>query len=625
MIWKYTAKNRILFKNNMLHLFLFPLLAGAFLLFILSGCSGSGSGTSAGAENGTLVIGLTDGEGDFFRYEVDLIELTLTKQNGAVVNVLPVRTRVDFSQYVDMTEFLTAATVPTGRYVKATLKLDYQNAEIWAENAWGDSIRVTEIEDEDGSQITELEVSVHLEGRNSLFIAPGIPAHLTLDFNLRATNHVDFSNPANPVLTVKPCLLADVNLENPKIHRLRGPLKQVNLAEETFRLIIRPFIHLLTGGDERFGTLKVVTDAETYYEINGVAYKGVQGLEMLDQQQVLTAVVVIGDLNIVSRQFEARQVYAGSSVPGGALDVVTGNVVSRLGNQLTVRGATLIRAQGSVVFNDEVIIQIGDNTTVTRQLSIDPFGINDISVGQRIMVFGEIDEADETVLDATEGYVRMLLTSLKGVVVSVNGSVIVNLSAIDGRNPDLFDFTGTGVDRDNDADPTNYDIDPGSLVTSGLATGTPVRIRGFVTPFGHPEDQADFEANTLINVAEVKGLMIVNWHPPASDAINNLSRSGFELNLEDVGHFHHLIRAGVAIDLKQLGQTPFIEPEGDGSGLFQIVQNHRRQFFFTFEGFVEELSERLANNAEVTHIIAAGYFNDTNALLSSDFMIVGLK
>lgn len=625
MIRKHTAKYDIYIKNKTLHLFLFVLFAGAFFLFILSGCSGSASGTSAGTENGTLVIGLTDGEGDFSRYEVDVVELTLTKQNGAVVNVLPVRTRVDFSQYVDMTEFLTAATVPTGRYVKATLKLDYQNAEIWAENAWGDSIRVTQIEDEDGLPITELEVSVHLEGRNSLFIFPGIPAHLTLDFNLAATNHVDFSNPANPFLTVKPCLLADVNLENPKIHRLRGPLKQVNVAERTFRLIIRPFIHLLAGGDERFGTLKVVTDAETYYEINGIPHKGVQGLEMLDQQQILTAVVVIGDLNIVSRQFEARQVYSGSSVPGGDLDVVTGNVVSRSGNQITVRGATLIRAQGSVVFNDEVFIQIGDNTTVTRQLSIDPFGINDISVGQRIMVFGEINEAGETLLDATEGYVRMLLTSLKGVVVSVNGSVIVNLNAIDGRNPDMFDFTGTGIDGDNDADPTNYDIDPGVLDTSGLAAGTPVRIRGFVTPFGHPADQADFEANTIINVAEVKGLMIVNWDPPASDAIAKLSRSGIELNLDGVGHFHHIIRAGVAIDLAQLSQTPFIEPEGNGSRLFQIVQDHRRQFFFSFEGFAEELAERLDNNADVNHIIAVGYFDDASVILESNFIIVGFK
>ena len=119
--------------------------------------------------------------------------------------------------------------------------------------------------------------------------------------------------------------------------------------------------------------------------------------------------------------------------------------------------------------------------------------------------------------------------------------------------------------------------------------------------------------------------MIVNWDPPASEAITHLSQSGIELNLDGVGYFHHLIRAGVAIDLTQLGQTSFIEPEGDGSGLFQIVQDHRRQFFFTFEGFVEELTERLDNNVDVSHIIAVGHFEDTDSILESNFVIVGLK
>jgi hypothetical protein len=93
----------------------------------LSGCSESGGGGSAGpesSESGQVVIGLTDAESDFVKYEIDVVSLTLTKQNGAVVDALPMATRVDFAQYAEMTEFLTAATVPVGRYVKATLELD---------------------------------------------------------------------------------------------------------------------------------------------------------------------------------------------------------------------------------------------------------------------------------------------------------------------------------------------------------------------------------------------------------------------------------------------------------------------------------------------------------------------
>jgi hypothetical protein len=610
-------------KNRLFHFLGIVFIGAALLALTLSGCSGSGSGDSV-TEDGTLVIGLTDAEGDFLRYEVDVVSLTLTKRNGAVVNALPVETRVDFSQYTEMIEFLTAATVPTGRYVKATLTLDYRNADIQIEDAGGDTIDVETILDEDGLPITTLPVEVHLEGRNSLVIAPGIPVHLTLDFNLEASNHVDLSIPDAPVLTVEPYLLAEVNLENNKIHRLRGPLKEVNPADGTFRVIIRPFIHLLAGGDERFGTLEVVTDGETIYDINGQYYEGDEGLEVLDQQQVLTAVVVIGDLDINLRQFEARHVYAGSSVPGGDLDVVTGNVVSRTGNQLAVRGATLIRAQGSVVFNDEMEILLENTTIVGRQLSKDRFDIDAISVGQRIMVFGELDE-DESVLDATQGYVIMLLTTLKGTVVNVDSNVVVSLTAIDGRSVDVFDFLGTGIDPDNDADPANYDVDPADLDTSGLEIGTPVKFRGFVTPLGHPADQADFEARTMINVSQVKGLMIANWFPAATDAIESISEMGITLNVENAGHFHHLIRAGVALDLTGLDDAPIIESEGDGSGLFQIVQDGSRQFFFTFEGFVEALSDRLDNDAAVTHILATGTFDDANAILASDFIIVGLN
>ena len=183
----------------------------------------------------------------------------------------------------------------------------------------------------------------------------------------------------------------------------------------------------------------------------------------------MTAIIVIGDLKGHPHRFEARHVYAGSSVPGGDMDVVTGNVISRQADLLTVKGATLMRAQGSVIFNDDVVIQLGVNTTVRRQLSANAFSINDISVGQRIMVFGELN-ADETQLDAAEGYACMLLTTLRGKVVGNDSTVMIDLEAIDGRRIGKFDFSGTGIDSANDADPTNYEINSGKFddATSAL-------------------------------------------------------------------------------------------------------------------------------------------------------------
>jgi hypothetical protein len=447
---------------------------------------------------------------------------------------------------------------------------------------------------------------------------------MTLDFDLSASNHVDLTDIDSPLLIVKPTLMADVNVENQKIHRLRGPLKEINPADGTFSLIIRPFIHVISGGDDRFGTLKVFTNASTFYDINGEMYQGEAGLAEMELQQVLTAVVVIGDLNIATRQFEASQVYAGSSVPGGTLDVITGNVIRRSEDHLILNGTTLIRKSGRVAFKDEVDVQLDQlerDTTVSRQLSTDLYGSQDISVGQRIMVFGELSD-DETQLNAA--HVRMLLTTIKGnLVFAESGTVRIDLTAIDGRNIDLFDFTGTGAV--SDANPAEYKVDVAGLNTDGFDTAAPLKIRGFVAPFGHAAVGTDFKAHTLIDVSKTKGLMITTWEPASSDAISNISTGNFTLNLDGIGFFHHLNRAGVVVDLAEMNDPPIIGAQSDNNGVFQIVQGESRQFFFTFDGFAAELALRLDAGSEVASIISRGIFNDAIAILSADLVTVTLK
>jgi hypothetical protein len=599
--------------------------------FFLTGCNSGSGGEGSGAfgwegfgTSGDLVIGLTDAPGDFVTYTVDVVSLTLTKQNGAVVNALPLETRVDFSRYTDMTEFLTVATVPSGLYTKAVITLDYRDADIQVEDQNGDVVPVENIMDEDGREIKTLRLSVHLEGINKLLIVPGIPAHLTLDFDLRASNQVEFDNYGNPTTTVRPVLLADVNPLAPKIHRLRGPLKDVNVTDGTFDVIIRPFIHILSGGDRRFGLLNVVTDDRTCFEINGEMYQGTQGLQTLDSLQILTAIIVIGDLKGHPLKFEARHVYAGSSVPGGDMDVVTGNVTSRQGNLLTIKGATLIRAQGSVIFNDEVVIQLGLNTTVRRQLSLNEFSISDISVGQRVMVFGQLN-ADETRLDASEGYAGLLLTTLRGEVTDNHSTLRVDLEAIDGRGIGQFDFSGTGLPAEDEADPAGYEVNNGAINISNMVPGTPIKVRGFVTAFGHAPEVADFDADTIINVADVTAVMVVDWFPASRAAVEYLSPDSFTLNLQGTGWFHHLCRAGVGTDLDDLSNPPLIKASESGQGLYFIVAEGSSQLLFTFEDFVDELSEHLNENAAVRHLVAVGKFDDTVSAMTVNHVTVSLR
>ncbi len=614
-VFFHHSKQRL--RSFFVYLFVLTMIA------TLWGCNNSDSNDNSNKvdETGEVIIGLTDAPGDFTTYTVDVKSLTLTKANGAVVETLPVNSssRVDFAQYTEMTEFFTAATIPSGTYVKATLTLDYSNADIQVEDANGNAIPVSVIQDEQGSAIGELDLSVRLEGQHALFIAPGIPAHLTLDFDLNATNNVNLNN-GSPIVTVSPVLLAEVNVESPKIHRARGPLKSVDTADSSFRLIIRPFVHLLAGGDERFGTLKVNTTEDTVFDINGNAFQGASGLSALSQQTALTAVVVIGDLKFHPRRFEATEVRAGSSVAGGTMDVITGHVTGRSGDVLTIKGATLIRQDGSVIFNDEAQVTIGDNTLVRRQHSIDQLGKDDISVGQHITVFGEltVDQAQDLQLDATGGYAYLLFTTLRATVVSTS-PMTINLQSIDSRRLAIFDFTGTGASED--ADPANYEIDTGNINLSNIEIGDVVKVRGFVKPFGKTQS-ADFTAHTIVNVSAIPGTLLVGWPETSTTAINIDETAGnITLNLDGVGLFHHISRAGVVIDLTQLGVDTTIEPKTD-TGLFFVLENGVWQLHTSFANYLSDLQSRLDDGGAVRGVSARGTFNDTTGVMTVTSMTV---
>ncbi len=604
--------------------FLTAILAG-FIFMSFAGCSSdSGSNTNPQAQS-NLVIGITDDEGDFIAYSVDVLSLTLTKKNGAVVDVLPIKTRVDFAQYTDMIEFLTATTVPTGEYVSAQVTLDYGNADIQVEDESGQAVRVDSIVDENGSPISTLTLDVSLEGHDSLIIAPGVPASLNLDFDLAASNTVRFTG-STAIVTVTPVMLAKVNVDIPEIHRVRGPLERgsVDLGTGSFKVIVRPFIHAMTGSDKKFGVLDINTTGTTVYQIDGIYYQGSAGLEKLSTMPAYTAIIVMGSLMNNPLRFEAQEVSAGSSVPGGQHDVVWGIVIKRSTDTLTIKGGSLMRAGGSVVFNDDVTIKLGDTTKVSRQSSAEAGGIADISVGQRILAFGTAStDSDKIIFDALNGSVRMMLSTLRGTVVGKGSDfIVVDLQAIDGRKMSLFDFTGTGTDSAHDADPDHYEIDTSSLDTSSLKAGTPVRIRGFATPFGQAPE--DFEARTVVNVSHVPAVMHVTWNPASTEAIIDMSSAGFSLDLAGVGMFHYVSHSGVVTDLGTLAQPPSLVPAPSG-GLFFISQGSAIQLFTSFGDFVAALNTRHIGGAAVKGLIATGDFDEDSSVLEATSITINLR
>jgi hypothetical protein len=253
----------------------------AALILTLSACGGGGSmappvanqGCDA-ATCGTLLIGMTDADGDFLSYSVDVVSLSLTKADGTVVQTLPVRQRVDFAGLVDMTELVTAATIPNGTYIRASIRLDYAGSEVSVELN-GAPVAATVVNGA-GQALGVVDLDIRLDNRNAVLIAPGRPALLQLDFDLAASHRVDLTT--NPVTAVSaPFIVATVEPIEDKELRVRGPLVSVNTAASSYVIDLRPFNDVAA----RLGQVTVNTTATTAFEINGVESMGAAGLATL--------------------------------------------------------------------------------------------------------------------------------------------------------------------------------------------------------------------------------------------------------------------------------------------------------------------------------------------------------
>lgn len=622
------------------------LFFAVFMFFLipfgLVGCGGDGGGeegvfsaipSAVDSGNGDLFVSLTDAAGDFATYTVDVLSLNLTKANGAEVSALPLSTRIDFVQYAEMTEFLTAATVPSGAYVSATMTLDYQNADIWVEDEGGTNVQVTNIVDENGDPISTLEISVQLEDRNRLIIAPGIPVHLMLDFDLQASNHVDFESTVEPTLTVEPFLVADVDFTNRhKPHRIRGLLNDVNIDDNSFSVILRPFYCALAETHRLFGIRSVITTDETLFNINNVAYEGNDGLIAMEVLDELTPVIAIGDLKFNPLRFEAAEVYAGSSVPGSHMNVVSGWITERSGDSLTVKGASLIRNGNRFSFNDHITLLVSDETVVTRQISGHLYNKDDISIGQHITAFGNMTlsdvDSENMVIDASSGYVRMMLTTVRGTVNSVDDNdpvaqLDIDLQSIGKYRVGIFDFAGTGTAPEYDADPENYEIFTGTMDLGDIYDYAPVKLKGFVEPFGMAP--ADFSAYTLIDVTDLKTFIKINWYPATAEPFTEISQDSLVLNLEGAGRLHHLVRGHVVTNLLDLQDAPSMIPDEDGEGLYVLKYGETTEIHTVYEDFTAAVEELLEEGYLAWKCHSMGQFDDATSTLTADVITIWFR
>jgi hypothetical protein len=593
-------------------------------LLALAACS-SGNNTEAPAplaatcdpavpatasECGTVLIGLTDADGDFLNYTVDIVSLTLETAGGLVVETLPLKTRINFSDYVDLTEFVTAASVPPGVYVAGTIRLDYSNAEIVVEA--GDQSKPALVVDADGNALTEAEYRIVLSDRDRLVISRGHPGLLTVDFDLDASHSVDIlSTPA--MVTAEPFIVAEIDPVDTKDIRVRGRLIDTNEAEMHYTVAIRPFDG--TSGD--FGRMQVHVTDETVFEVNGIEYAGVTGLRALNAAGQGTLTVAQGTLNVTLREFTANLVLAGSSVPGTDRDAVRGNVIARNGNELTVRGATIIRPGQDPWFHDDVIVTVGPDTRVFKTGQPNAgLDISAISIGQRITILGEVTASDDTRvhIDASNGAARLHVTHLAGLVNSiVPGQTDIALQAIDRRRVQIFDFTGTGSSPASDADPDNYEIATGNLFMNPLATGRPVVVYGFPSEFGAAPP--DFSSRTIVDFSDLRSALGVGWGSEGTLApFLSIGTDGLVLDNQnpDFDVRHHIKQGPVLIDLTTLPSGTVIAPRQSGRNLFVVKTTDSLQLYSEFGDFVTALLNELNGATTARSMFARGHYDADN-------------
>ena len=128
----------------------------------------------------------------------------------------------------------------------------------------------------------------------------------------------------------------------------------------------RPLFDLVSIG---FGALTVNITPQTYFNVNGVTYTGVDGLDGIQVQGInvpIAAYGTLGDLSGITPTFNATSVYAGTSLESPLEDHIQGVIASRTGNSIVVEGAFLLARTGIAQFADTATVTVGSNTVVSQ-------------------------------------------------------------------------------------------------------------------------------------------------------------------------------------------------------------------------------------------------------------------
>ena len=608
--------------------------AGAAILAILNACGsgaqmtsaagGTASAASCSASTcGSAVMTMTDAAGDFLTYQVDLVSLQLKKADGTLVETLPATTTVDLVQLVNLTEILSSRQIPPGEYVSAQVTVDYSHAVVMVDDGTGNAVAVKPV-DSTGAALGQVQMTVQLDAKNDLKINAARASRIAFDFNLLASNMV---NVTAKTVTVTPILVASVVAPDAKQVRVRGGLASVDSANSDYTVQVDPFND---HDDGKQSPLVVHTTGTTSFEINGIPFAGAAGLTQLAALPANSVTVAFGTLQAADQTFVATSVLAGISVETPDADHVSGNVIARSGDTVTVHGARLDDQGGGHHFiGGNVSVTIAATTAVTadgQSSSTPAHTIAEVSVGSLIDAFGTShkDASGNVSMDATSGRVRLELTRVEGVVSAAgSGQLTMNLSSIDRQPASLFNFAGTGAAAGSDSNPLKYQVGTGGLDLSPFSAGSTVLGMGFVSPFASAPP--DFNAVTLANgpVGDDDGgngsganaaELDIDWGDSGTAApFKALDAMHLDLDAANpnIGDHHQIDVDSREIDIEKLAADPSIVPSTSAMTLFAITGRHGGATvnFQSFADFEAALAGDLTGTTTALRMTAEGQYD----------------
>jgi hypothetical protein len=517
----------------------------------------------------------------------------LTKAGGGTVTVLPRGARVDLVELDGTPDLIAAATVEAGIYTRATFQLDFTAADVVVVG----QATPASVRDPAGNAVTgAVPVVLDFPSGSRLVVRPGRDNLLVLDLDLAQSLTVDAQG---NVVTLAPVWSAAIDPPDRRAVAVTGVLHRIDPAASTF------VVERRAPDQSVIAEVPARVDAETVFQLDGVAHQGAPGLGML-QAHLTEHVLVHGILDTEDLVLAATSVEAGAGTPGGGQDTVVGHVVARSGGTgsdatLTVLGTSFDVATGTRRLETlhTVTTTLAD-TKVLRRGSADAFDGDALAVGQRVQVFGVLDATAMNARDE-RGVVRVLPTSLAGVAAGAveAGTVTLDLARLGGRDAGGFDFVVGGTVQ---ADPDAFRVDVADLEAGSLAAGSRVRARAWIAAVDDPG--ADAKALAVLDAAAGGHLLVCQWTPRAAGVLAE-SGDGFALDVASAST--RVVTDGFEPVTLAASPRPRLLPAESG-GFYNVAAGGIHELHASWAGFRQAVLEHV-DSSRVFRVTALGTFD----------------